>query len=208
MHWYQHLPGTDWWKVAKDTYNAYRNPSKNQYNNYGAGLTRSSRLGAAYKAFKNVASGIKRSASNYFRGEKDYYSKKFNSAIDSKKKDIRFRAEKSLKDYDAAENSNYAKNPGGIGWASNMQFLRKYAGKQIDDGKKLMQEYAKNPSLMNAIKLGLNDLQYKGALNLSKYFANATWDDKVTNFIGNITGGVSSLWNKIRGNKKSGSPNH
>ena len=73
MHWYQHLPGTDWWKTAKDYYNA----DKHYQSMTGK---KPSKFKAAVSAFKNVARDAKSTYGKYFREEKKYYGNKLKNS--------------------------------------------------------------------------------------------------------------------------------
>lgn len=100
MHWYQHLPGTDWWKLAKRTYSNYMNKNTTteqrpgyQYVDgkmvpYEPQTKRPSKLKALYETGKNVGRAALASTKAYLKGEASYYGKKAKTAVTNVSKEL------------------------------------------------------------------------------------------------------------------------
>ena len=69
MHWYQHLPGTDWWKTFKN----YRDMDTHYQNMTG---NKSSKLKSTVTAIRSTARDMKNTYGNYLKGEASYYGEK------------------------------------------------------------------------------------------------------------------------------------
>ena len=92
MHWYQHLPGTDWWKLAKLSYKNYMNNPSNRTNTgnrvkdvdergnvtFRNETKAPSKLQAGVHAIKTVATAAGRAYGKYFKNEASYYSQKLS----------------------------------------------------------------------------------------------------------------------------------
>lgn len=86
MHWYQHLPGTDWWKAVGESAKAlYKNQKKSK-----------GTVGAAVSALQSVGRNIGSKAKTYWRTESKYYGDKAKRAYNVAASKVRTARDKAI----------------------------------------------------------------------------------------------------------------
>lgn len=219
MHWYQHLPGTDWWKVAKRTYSNYMNKNTTttqrpgyQYVDgkmvpYDSVTTRPSKLQGAIATAKNVGRAALASGKSYLKGEARYYrqklSKKARSAYTSASK---FASQVSGKLSDFAKNAwSEARNAtrtyiaaakgrkDRVNVNSSMSFLDTLQNKQMDDAIRNYENGKINGSVGNTINQFIQNAQYGIVKGVNNYLKQMKLDDDVDRFLAKISGGKSRV---------------
>lgn len=191
MHWYQHLPGTDWWKLAKKTYSNYMNKNTTteqrpgyQYVDgkmvpYEPQTKRPSKLKALYETGKNVGRAALASTKAYLKGEASYYGNKLKNKAE--------KVSSQLSDFAKQAYSNVR------GEVTN--FLQKGQGLKDYIDKK---SYGMNAWLFNAqrgIMIGVNNFLEK--INMRK---------KTDNFMSKMSGTrISDLQKETSPNTRTNS---
>ena len=213
MHWYQHLPGTDWWKVAKRTYSNYMNKNTQKYKDVdekgnATFTTRGpSKLQGVMATAKNVGRAALASGKSYLKGEARYYgqklSKKARSAYTSASK---FASQVSGKLSDFAKNAwSEARNAtrtyiaaakgrkDRVNVNSSMSFLDTLQNKQMDDAIRNYENGKINGSVGNTINQFIQNAQYGIVKGVNNYLKQMKLDDDVDRFLAKISGGKSRV---------------
>lgn len=219
MHWYQHLPGTDWWKLAKRTYSNYMNKNTTterrpgyQYVDgkmvpYEPQTKRPSKLKALYETGKNVGRAALASTKSYLKGEASYYSNKLKN---SKAGQAVSKGWQSV----SGELSKFAQNAWGeirgktqavfksyksqekIDRNTNVNatFLDAFQSSQYGDALKNYTDGKSNGSVGNTINQFIQNAQYGIVKGVNTYLKKMGWDDEVDSFFNKITGGKSRTY--------------
>lgn len=220
MHWYQHLPGTDWWKVGKKYYQTYmnRNPNmvKSTYTDANgrdravtvtAPHTTKQKLQGIAKAAGFAGRAALSSAKGYLRGEARYYgqklSKKARSAYTSASK---FASQVSGKLSDFARNAwsearnatrTYIAAAKGrkekITVSSSMSYLDTLQNRQMDEAIQNYKDGKVNGSVGNTINQFIQNAQYGIVKGVNSYLKQMKLDDDVDRFLAKISGGKTRV---------------
>lgn len=128
MHWYQHLPGTDWWKTLKTNYQNRMTPQTGYQYVDGAMVPRSSKPSkakAGWNALKDTVKTAGRTYGTYLKGEAQYYGNKVKNSKFGKGVSKFWNTSKGFTSQQIAKLSEFARNAWSSVRTSATNFLQK-----------------------------------------------------------------------------------
>lgn len=217
MHWYQHLPWTDWWKVGKNAYNRYmqKNTTTTQkpgyqyvdgkmvpYEPQTKKASKIKALGSAVRAvstyagnqFKNTKVG--RGIRNFKERAELKAIKYFNKAKGFTSEQVAKLSEFARNAYASARTSvqNYftaslsSQFKTDLSGKTTMSHLDEYQSKQMRDCVKVYQDGKVNGSFGNTLNQWFQNAQYGIVKGVNNYLKQIGLDDEVDTFISKVTG--------------------
>ena len=221
MHWYQHLPGTDWWKVGKSLYKSYSKPTQSN--------SKPSKLKALGRAVKAVGSGMAKQYGSYIKGEASHYGNKAKTAISNSRvgkgtkklwnagkgytseqikkfKDSANQAYKSMRSqihnfFDAAK-KEYKHSR--IDRYTSLTHLEEWAKKESGEAAHAYVQSVAKGGVGNAINSFIQSSQMRVATGVNQFLKNIGMTDEVDKFLSKFMGESDYTKNKRRKARKDG----
>jgi len=200
MHWYQHLPGTDYWKVAKKFYSTYMNANKGEKEVDDKGNVTVirpgvSRMQGLIRTAKHVGRRIVGDTKKYIQGEASYYGNKAKTALSKVSSDLKDFAKNAWGEIRGKTQAVFKSFKGQEKIDKNTSvktLLDEFQSKQYNDAKQNYIDGKTNGSVGNTINQFIQNAQFGIVKGINNYLKKMGWDDEVDSFLGKMTGRESN----------------